>query len=553
MHDIRTALRRALPAALAVPALVLAAPGAAQEHQHHAPPPRAGGAPALLEGLGSHHHAITTSGPLAQRWFDQGLSLAYAFNHAEARSSFLEAARLDPECAMCQWGVAYVLGPNINMPMDTAANAEAYAAARRAVALAARRGTPAERALADAMARRYAATAPRSRAGLDSAYARAMREVARRFPDDPDAAALHAEARMDLSPWAYWSKERRPLPGTSEMLAALEGEIRRNPSHPGACHLYIHAVEAAYPERAVPCAERLAALMPAAGHIVHMPAHIYLRVGRYDDAIVANEQAVHVDERYIADRNPHSQYTVAYYPHNWHFLSYAATMAGRRETAVTAARAAAANTPPDVARDVPEIQLLSAAPHLTLVTFERWEDALREPLPRADLRLATALAWYARGMARAATGRLPEASAALDSVRGAAKVVTADPGAKVLRIAERSLLGELAARRGDLAGAAARLREAMTLEDGMSYTEPPYWPEPVRHHLGAVLTKAGEPAAAERLYREDLRRFPENVWSLRGLERSLTAQGKTAEAADVRQRFARAAQLSDVTLGGSRY
>jgi tetratricopeptide (TPR) repeat protein len=549
MSGFATALLRALPA-LALLLLAGAASPArtdAQEHAHRPAARTAGSRPALLDGLGSHHHPITTASPLAQRWFDQGLSLAYAFNHAEARTSFLEASRLDPDCAMCRWGVAYVLGPNINAPMDTAANAEAYAASRRAVALAAGRGTPAERALIGAQTRRYAANAPESRAPLDSAYARAMGDVARDFPDDPDAATLHAEALMDLAPWAYW-KGRAPRPGTAEMLAALEGTIRRDPNHPGACHFYIHAVEAAYPERAVPCAERLAALMPAAGHIVHMPAHIYLRVGRYDDAIVANEHAVHADEAYIADRHARSAYTAAYYPHNWHFLSFAATMAGRRETAVAAARAAAAKTPPDLAREAPELQLLSAFPHLTLVTFGRWDDILREPLPRADLRLATGLAWYARGVARASTGRSVEAAAALDSVRGAAKLVTADPGATVLRIAARALAGEIAARRGDLPGAAARFKEAMELEDGMSYTEPPYWHRPVRHRLGALLTEAGRPAEAEALFREDLQRFPENLWSLRGLAHSLAAQGRAAEAAQVRERFARAAERSDVTL-----
>jgi tetratricopeptide (TPR) repeat protein len=417
------ALRRALPAVVIT---VLPAAAAAQEthgahgsHGAHAPAAAVSGRAPLLKGLGSHHLRITTSSREAQRYFDQGLSLAYAFNHEEARRSFREAARLDPKCAMCEWGAALVLGPNINAPMDPAANAEAYAGARRALALAGG-ATPRERAYVGALATRYAATPPASRAALDSAYARAMRHVAARFPDDADAATLFAEAQMDLSPWAYWAKDSTPRPGTPQLLGALDRALRLNRNHPGACHYYIHAVEAVYPGRAVACAERLAALMPAAGHLVHMPAHIYLRVGRYGDAIAANEHAVRADERYIADQGAKGFYPIAYYPHNHHFLAFAATLGGRRERAVTAARAAAANTPAAVARDVPDLQLLVAYPQLTFATFGRWDDLLREPLPPADLPLASGLALYARGLAHAARGERAAADAAHDSVKRAA-------------------------------------------------------------------------------------------------------------------------------------
>jgi tetratricopeptide (TPR) repeat protein len=479
----------------------------------------------LLDGLGTHHHAITTKSPQAQRFFDQGLALAYAFNHPEAKRSFEEAARLDPSCAMCHWGIAFVLGPNINASMDPAVNAEAYAASRRALALAPN-ATVGERAYIDALARRYAEQSPENRAPLDSAFARAMSDVATRFPSDDDAVTVYAEALMDLTPWTYWTNDKRPLPGTNAIITALEKVGARNPRHPGACHLYIHAVEAAFPERAIPCAERLAALMPSAGHIVHMPAHIYLRVGRYEDAIRANEHAVHADETYIADQRAESFYTIAYYPHNYHFLAFAATMAGLSSRAVEAARAAAAKIPLDIAAAAPDLQLLVAYPHVTLATFGRFDEVLREPLPRTDLRVATGLAWFARGMAFASARRLSDAAAALDTVRAASRELTSNPGDPVMNIAERVLAAEISLRSGKPADAIAPLTEAKDIEDGLMYMEPPFWHQPVRHLLGAALLELGRAAEAERLYREDLARFPKNVWSTRGLERSLLAQGK---------------------------
>ncbi len=479
----------------------------------------------LLGGLGSHRHEITTKSPQAQRFFNQGLALAYAFNHPEAKRSFEEAARLDPSCAMCHWGIAFVLGPNINASMDPAVSAEAYAASRRALTLAPN-ATARERAYIEALAKRYSEPAPENRAPLDSAFARAMRDVARRFPSDDDALTIYAEAAMDVTPWTYWTRDKRPLPGTMEILRTLETVSARNPKHPGACHLYIHAVEAAFPERAVACAERLAALMPSAGHIVHMPAHIYLRVGRYEDAIRANEHAVHADEIYIADQRAESFYTIAYYPHNYHFLAFAATMAGLEERALKAARSAAAKIPLDIAATAPDLQLLVAYPHVTLATFGRLDDVLREPLPRGDLRVATGLAWFARGMAFAAKRRFADAGAALDTVRAASAALTTNPGDPVMNIAERVLAAEIAIRSGKPADAIAPLTEAKDIEDGLMYMEPPYWHQPVRHFLGAALLELNRPAEAERAYREDLARFPKNAWATRGLERSLRAQGK---------------------------
>ena len=482
------------------------------QHQHTAA--------RIFSGLGNHHHEITTESPEAQRFFDQGLALAYAFNHPEARRSFAEAARLDPSCAMCHWGIAFVLGPNINASMDPSMNAEAYAASRRALALAAG-VTERERAYIEALAQRYVERPRENRAQLDSAFARAMRDVAARFPADDDAATISAEAWMNLTPWMYWTRDKHPLPGTSEIIAALEKVSARNPKHPGACHLYIHAVEAAFPERAVACAERLAALMPSAGHIVHMPAHIYLRVGRYADAIRANEHAVHADETYIADQRTQSYYTVAYYPHNYHFLAFAATMAGLGSRAIAAARAAASKVPLDIAAVAPDLQLLVAYPHVTLATFERFDDVLREPLPRGDLRVATGLAWFARGVAFAAKRRFADARVALDTVRAISAALTTNPGDPVMNIAERVLAAQIAMRSGRPADAIAPLTEAKEIEDGLMYMEPPFWHQPVRHVLGAALLELGRAAEAERVYREDLARFPKNIWAERGLERSV--------------------------------
>ena len=543
-----SALGAALAVGVAAPAL------AAQEHHHAAakaaPAPAA--RPALLDGLGTHSYRITTRSALAQRFFDQGLRLAYAFNHEEALRSFREASRLDPQAAMAWWGQALVLGPNINAPMNPADAATAHEASRKALALASKATEP-ERALIGALAARYAPTAPADRSALDSAYADAMRAAAARFPEDAEIATLFAESLMDLRPWNYWDG-KTPAPGTTELLGTLERVIARNPDHPGAGHLYIHAVEAAFPERAVASAERLAATMPAAGHIVHMPGHIYIRIGRYDDAIKANIHATHADERYIADRRPGiGTYTLGYYPHNYHFLAFAATLAGRSDQAVAAARDAGKRVPLDAAREIPGAQLIVPYGALTLATFGQWSEVLAEPLPPADVPIAHGLAQYARGTALAALGRRAAADSALAALRSVAAGVTDAMGKAVLAIATHALAGEIAWRRGELAPAIAQLEQAMAIEDGLGYLEPPYWHLPIRHTLGAVLLQAGRAADAERAYREDLERFPENGWSLIGLARSLEAQGRTAEATDARRRADTAWKGAGARPASSRY
>jgi tetratricopeptide (TPR) repeat protein len=505
----------------------------------------------LYTNLGTHHYRITTAVPEAQEYFDQGLRLTYAFNHAEAIRAFEEAWRRDPTCAMCQWGIALALGPNINAPMDADAERAAHAAIERAHALASG-ASPVERALIEALRARYIADPGPDRTGRDSAYALAMERVVQSFPDDTEAATLYAESLMDLRPWSYWTRDGTPEPGTDRILASLERVIGANPDHPGACHFYIHAVEAAHPERAVPCAERLAGLMPGAGHLVHMPAHIYIRVGRWNDAIAHNEHAVHVDEQYIADQRPTGVYPIAYYPHNYHFLSFAATMAGRSRQAITAAEAVVERVDADVAREVPDLQGLIAHHHLTLLSFGRWDELLAAPRPAASLPFAHAMAEYSRGVAHAARGAPGEARRSLTVVEAAREAITAEPAHTVLAIAAQSLSGEIEARAGNHDAAITHLRAAMELEDGLIYMEPPYWHRPVRHTLGAVLLDAGRASEAEQLYREDLARFPENGWSLLGLARSLREQG-SPEAEEVEERFARAWSEADIRPTASRF
>ena len=508
----------------------------------------------IYENLGRHGYGISTQEPRAQQYFDQGLRLFYGFNHAEAVRAFFEAERIDSSCAMCAWGAALALGPNINAGMDPEAGRIAYAAVRRAIARA-DRVTPRERALIQALAERYASDQSVSRASLDSLYADAMSGVALRFPADLEIQVLHADALMNLSPWNYWTAKGEPRPATPVILERLERALEVNPDHPGACHLFIHAVEAREPERAVACAERLAALMPGAGHIVHMPGHIYIRVGRYLEAMEANRHALHADETYLegpaaARRGIYAQ---GYYPHNHHFLSFAAAMAGASATAIEAARHTAATLGPELVRSTPWLENVTPVVFTTLVTFGRWDDVLAEPLPPADLRYTTGMAYYARGVAFAAKRRWAEAQASLDTVRAIARAFPAGDNQTALRIAGEALTGEIALRRGRFPAAITAFRAAVVLEDGIAYTEPPTWYYPMRHSLGKALLAANRPQEADQVYQQDLARFPENGWSLRGLATALEAQRHFVAARIARERLARAWAGADVVLTGSRF
>jgi tetratricopeptide (TPR) repeat protein len=541
-------MRRLLPSTVSAIALsvVLVAIGSAQSDGTSVP---------LYENLGDHHYAITTEVPLAQRYFDQGLRLYYAFNHAEAIRAFEQATRLDPDCAMCYWGIALAHGPNINAPMDSAAGVAAYAAIREA---GARDGNASsvERALIGALAARYAPAPQVERAPLDSAYARAMRRVARSVPEDPEAATLYAESLMDLSPWNYWTPDGEPRPDTRELLAHLERVTATYPDHPGANHFYIHAVEPVDPERAVGAAERLAGLMPGAGHLVHMPGHIYVRVGRYLDVIDANQHAVHADETYIRDQSPaFGIYVAGYYPHNYDFLAFAASMIGRSEQAISAAEKMVTIVPQDMLYE-PGMTFLQH--HLTRhlqfkVRFARWEEILDEPAPADGLPHAQAMWHYARGRAFAARGDVEAAMAELGPVRATAEDPAIAPlrmefntSGALLGIAAEVLAGHIAAARGDYPAAVRHLQNAVERERNLLYGEPPEWTVPVRHELGALLLAAGRPVEAEEVFRAALDRFPKNGWSLAGLAEALRAQGRAAEADSVAAAFRDTWETADV-------
>jgi len=512
----------------------------------------------LLQGLGTHEWKVTTQVPRAQQFFNQGLRLLYAFNHAEARRAFREAARLDPTLAMAHWGEAMTLAPNLNAPMSADNGRLAYQAiqsARRHAASASRR----EQMLIDALTARFAPDAPADRAALDEAYAAAMARVAETFPQDPDVQTFYADAVMNTMPWDYWQKDGSPKPATAKLLATLESVMAAHPKHPGAHHYYIHAIEASSnPDRALASAEVLGALMPAAGHIVHMPAHIYLRVGRYADAAEANVRAIAADQDYLAQCQAQGLYPISYYPHNLHFLWAAATLEGRKTVAVDAARQVAEKVPHHHAGALAWTADFPVTPWLAYVRFGMWAEILTAPTPPESAPYAMGIWHYARGVAFVARGRFDRAveeRRAVDALAAHEAFTTTlkdTPLAGNLRIASLIVGGELAARQGSTDEAVRLLREAAALEDAIPYNEPPVWHHPTRQILGGVLLDAGKAADAESIYREDLVRVRENGWSLFGLARSLEMQGRAAEAAEARRRFERAWQRADITLTSSR-
>jgi pimeloyl-ACP methyl ester carboxylesterase/predicted Zn-dependent protease len=511
----------------------------------------------LYPDLGDHHHQITTSSPEAQRYFDQGLRLVYGFNHPEAIRSFRQAQRLDSACAMCYWGEALALGPNINVPMDSASGAAAYAAIQRALTVPSG-ATARERAYIRALATRYGKNPTAARRALDSAYARAMGQLARQFPSDDDAAVLHAEARMLLGPWDYWLPDKRPKAHGAAALAALEPVVARSPRHAGACHFFIHTVEAAHPQRAVPCAERLPELMPGAGHVVHMPAHIYIRVGRYADAIERNVHALHADAAYLPDMAADGVYRLALHPHNGHFLSFAAAMIGRSAQAMESALLTKSKVDQTMMRapGLGALQHYYMLPVFTMVRFGMWDSVLAVQEEPEDLPYPRAIRHWARALAFAAKKDVAQADGELSALRR----VRADPrlstvtiwdlnsSTVLLDIAIAVATGEIALARGDAAAAVRSFRRGVQIEDALTYDEPPPWHQPVRQQLGKALLAAGRPAEAEAAFRRDLERHPENGWSLHGLATALSARGRTAEAEAVRERFEKAWAGADVRV-----
>ncbi len=514
-----------------------------------------------LQNLGVHKFVVTTNSERAQLFFNQGVNLSYGFNHAEAGRAFREVARLDPDCAMAYWGQALVLGPNINAPMAPDDEPKAYELVQRAIALKPK-ASERERAYIDALAQRYSGK-PADRKARDRAYADAMRALHQRYADDLEAATLFAEALMDLRPWDYWTREGQPYPGTEEIVSLLESVMKRNPEHPGALHFYIHAMEATKnAEQAEGAADTLISLMPGAGHMVHMPAHIFIRVGRYGDASDTNELAIRADEDYIAQCRAQGIYPLGYYPHNIHFLWWAASMEGRSRVSQEAARKTASKIPPEQLRELPFLQGFIVVPYHAMVKFGLWNEILNEPKPAQESPFVQGVWHYARGMAFTAKRQFAEAAKELaileevlrgESLRKMPASFSANTAQTILRIAPEVLAGEMAAKQGQFEQAIARLDRAVRLEDALIYTEPADWPFPTRHSLGTVLLQAGRPEEAAIVYWEDLRRFPENGWSLFGLMQALQAQGKNDEATLVEKRFQKAWARADVKLTASRF
>lgn len=490
----------------------------------------------LLPGLGPVHHPVTTASKEAQQFFDQGLALIYAFNHEEAVRSFRRAAELDPKLAMAHWGIALALGPNYNLDADSEQAKAAYAAVQQALKLAAD-SQPAERAYIQAVARRYAADPKADRKQLATDYKNAMRDLMQAYPDDLDAATLYAESMMNLRPWELWSKDGKPAEDTDEIITVLESVLRRNPDHTGANHYYIHAVEASLtPERGLAAAYRLDTLAPGAGHLVHMPSHIYYRVGDYAAAARSNAAAARVDREYIKAHQVKGVYPMMYYSHNLHFLAVAHAMQGRFTDAKQAADDLEAHVRPHV-KAMPMLEGFLPTPTLVLVRFRRWQEVMSLPEPEANLLLVRSLRHFARGLALASTSKAEQADKEMQAFRSLRQGIAPDmpygdrnKAQAVLGIAEEMLAARMAAARKDYAVAVKHLHKAAEAEDALNYIEPPDWYLHARETLGGVYLAAGQAEAAERVFREDLKRNPRSGRSLFGLREALTAQKKDAAA-----------------------
>jgi tetratricopeptide (TPR) repeat protein len=512
-----------------------------------------------LLNLGSHTFPVSTRNKLAQQYIDQGLNLAYGFNHAEARRSFQEAARLDPALAVAYWGQALVLGPNINAPMDPRDEAPALELIQKAVASKAAASVR-EQALINALEKRYTGK-HEQRVANDKAYADAMREVHQLFSDDDDIATLYVESMMNIHPWDYWMRDGYSQKGTTEIVELTEKVIRRNPQHPGALHMYIHLVEpTGTPERAEKASDTLLTLMPAAGHMIHMPSHIYLRVGRYADAMKSNQLAIAADESYIAQSRAQGIYPMVYYPHNIHFLSFAATIDGQSRVAFESAREAASRIDDVMLKDFPLTALFRMQPYWTLARFGRWQEILAEPAPPPTNAFLKGSWHYVRGLAFVATEQLQQAGQELETLREImhdpsldGPLLSKNTPRTILRVAPEVLAGEIAAARGQFNQAIAHLERAVRLEDALVYTEPLEFHFPPRLALGAILLESGRPDEAETVYWDNLRKNRNNGWALYGLMQALRAQKKDDQVVLIEARFKKAWARADVELSASRF
>jgi len=515
-------------------------------------PPAAAAKVALDSGLGPLHHRVSTRNRGAQAYFDQGMRLVFAFNHEAAIKSFERAFELDPDLAMAQWGIALSLGPNINKPMDAGAHKAAYEALQRAIALKAK-ASPAERAYIDALAKRYSASPDADPGPLQAAYNDAMKDLVRRYPDDNDAAVLYAESLMDLNPWKFWAPDGTPAEGTLEIVAVLERVLGRAPDHTGANHYYIHAVEASpHPERALSSAKRLATLAPSAGHLVHMPAHTYIRTGNYLEAARANVASVRADER-LPEYGTGTFYLIGYYGHNLHFLAISNAFAGNSRVALVAAnRLYALQLPRN--KEVPLVDGFLYTPALLLVKFHDWDAILAQPEPPFEAPMTGAMWHFARTLALAGKGRADDArderAKFLEAANALAKTIEFgnNDATAIAAVARPYLDGRLALMAGNNAAAITYFRQAVAAEDRLNYDEPPGWYLPSREMLGAALLRAGDFPAAEQILRDELALHTESGRALFGLRTALAAQGRAADAAAVQKRFDRAWRAADVTL-----
>tara|TARA_R110002050_G_scaffold188574_4_gene323200 strand:+ start:7201 stop:8931 length:1731 start_codon:yes stop_codon:yes gene_type:complete len=510
----------------------------------------------LFANLGNLHFGISTKDQKAQTYFDQGVKLTYAFNHAEAHRSFMEASRLDPKTAMTYWGQAYTLGPNINDPMpDDERRIKAYEAILKAKNLS-QNSSPKEKALIEALSHRYSDDITKELSELNMAYMRAMAKVVESFPDDAHVQTLYAASIMNTMPWNYWDLEGNPAHNTLKAKTALEKAMELNPDHPGAHHYYIHMVELPKPDLAIPSADKLGSLMPAAGHIVHMPSHIYIRVGRYADAVKVNEAAILADEDYISQCYSQGMYPLGYYPHNLHFLWSASTLLGNSDKAINAAKKTAEKVPIGEMATLPFLQDFAASPLLAYTRFGKWNEVLTIPFPGDEYKHLKLIWHYARGIAFIRKNNIKEAKEELEALRlmkndPELETVLANytnPSSSIAQIAHGVVSGELASAIGNIPAAVQHLKRAVLYEDQLIYSEPTAWHIPVRQTLGAVLLKAHKYKEAEEVYKADLEILRQNGWSLMGLYKSLIGQGKIEEAKKIEQEYNDAWKHADIPL-----
>jgi len=533
--------------------LVILPMGIAAQHNHANRSGTAKAATVLEKGLGRIHHPVSTTDSMAQQFFDQGLAYAYGFNHQEAIRSFKHASELDPQLAMAYWGIALAMGSNYNLEADSPQLKEAYANLQKAISLAPRASAQ-DQAYIDALSNRYAADPDTERQKLAAAYKNAMGDLVKKYPNDLDAATLYAESMMNLHPWQLWSIDGKPADGTLEIIAVLEDVLKRDPDHIGANHYYIHAVEASpNPERALASAKRLGLLAPNAGHLVHMPSHIYIRTGDYAKAAGANAAAIIVDENYIKRNGSEGVYPLMYYNHNIHFLASASAMEGNFAEAIKRSRQLEANVKP-VLKVMPMLGAFAAYPMTILVRFKKWDEILKEPEPEKEMQIVSAIWHFGRGIAFAETGKADNAEremVALKEVLGRVSQIVPwgnNTAPAVLTVPGEILAGEIAMAKGDKAASVQHFTAAVALNDKLIYDEPPDWDLPTREFLGRALLMNGDPAGAESVYRAELVKHPKNGRALFGLIESLDRQGKKKEASKLSGHLRRSWAKADTKL-----